>query len=149
MGNSVSPCTKGAGYLGMLSLNPWRYGPHAEPPATQLVLPWNDRGHSPPGRELRDLPTVKTGGSHAVTSRHRLYTGTPWNQLATHLVGPMPKTPQGNQWILVLTDHFTRWQEGLPFLDERVLRLLGWPKRIYTDRGTQFESELITELCRL
>ena len=89
-----------------------------------------------------------------------LSVGRPWQQVAVDLVGPMPTTPSGNKWILVLTDHFTRWQNALPLqsatapaiaqaLDQRVFTYFGLPEVIHSDRGTQFESELFTELCAL
>jgi len=75
-------------------------------------------------------------------------------------VGPMPETHRGNKWILVLTDHFTRWQDALALpdatapvvasaLDERVFCYLGLPEQIHTDQGAQFESQLMAELCLL
>ena len=93
-----------------------------------------------------------TGGTLSV--------GRPWQQVAVDLVGPMPTTPNGNKWILVLTDHFTHWQDALPLpsataatiaqaLDQRVFTYFGLPEVIHSDRGTQFESEIFTELCAL
>ena len=57
----------------------------------------------------------------------------PWQKVAVGLVGPFPVTPRVNRWVLVLTDHFTRWQDALALpdavvanaLDERVLLLPG------------------------
>ena len=87
-----------------------------------------------------------------------MHTGRPWQQLALDLVGPLPTTDRGNQWILVLTDHFSRWQDALALpdatattvattLEERVFCYFGLPEQIHTDQGTQFEGELLTELC--
>ena len=78
--------------------------------------------------------------------------------MAVDLVGPMPETSRGNRWILVLVDHFTRWQDAPAIpdatapvvaatLDERVLCYMGLPEEIHTDRRDQFESQLMTELC--
>ena len=75
-------------------------------------------------------------------------------------MGPLPETSRGNKWILVLTDHFSRWQNALALpdataptvatqLDERVFCYLGLPEQIHSDQGAQFESQLMTELCRL
>ena len=102
----------------------------------------------------------KTGGTQASTSRQRLHAGRPWQQVAIDLVGPFPETQRGNKWILVLTDHFTRWQDALPLadatapsvatiLDERVFCYLGLPEEIHSDQGVQFESTLMHELCAL
>ena len=72
----------------------------------------------------------------------------------------MPKTRRGNQWILVLTDHLTRWQDALPIpdgtaptvattLDERVFCYFGLPEQIHSDLGRQFRSQQMSELCAL
>ena len=52
---------------------------------------------------------AKAGGNHTAKSRHRLYAGRPWQKLAVDLVGPMPETKRKNKWILVISDHFSRW----------------------------------------
>ena len=104
--------------------------------------------------------SAKTGGLKEPLSRQRLYAGRPWQKVAVDLVGPLPVTPRGNRWILVLTDHFSRWQDAIALpdataptvatiLDERVFCYLGLPEQIHTDQGTQFESQLMTELCQL
>ena len=89
-----------------------------------------------------------------------LYAGYPWRQVGIDLVGPFPETARGNKWILVLTDHFSRWQDALPLvdakaetvakaLDTRVFAYLGVPEILHSDRGRQFESEVMQELCDL
>ena len=103
---------------------------------------------------------AKPGGNKPPGSRQRLYAGRPWQKVAIDLVGPLPRTKQGNQWILVLTDHFTRWQDALPLpdataptvattLDERVFCYFGLPEQIHSDLGKQFQSQLMMELCAL
>ena len=87
-----------------------------------------------------------------------MHAGRPWQQLALDLVAPLPTTDRGNQWILVLTDHFSRWQDALAIpdatamtvattLEERVFCYFGLSEQVHTDQGTQFEGELLTELC--
>ena len=81
-------------------------------------------------------------------------------KVAIDLVGPMPETSGGNRWILVLMDHFTRWQDAIALqdatapvvaaaLDERVFCYMGLPEQIHTDQGAQFKSQLMAELCQL
>ena len=88
-----------------------------------------------------------------------MYTGRPWQKVAVDQVGPLHKTPRGNKWILVVSDHFSRWQDALPLpeataptvataLDERVFSYLGLPEQLHSDQGAQFESQLMTELCQ-
>ena len=62
--------------------------------------------------------------------------------------------------VLVITDHFTRMAQAFPCRDQtakRVARVLwdryfcvfGFPERIHSDQGANFESELISELLRV
>lgn len=103
---------------------------------------------------------AKSGGTHPIGSKLRLYTGRPWQKVAVNLVGPMPMTLGGNNWLLILTDHFTRWQDAIaisngtaPIVattsDERVFCYFGLPEQIHTYQCAQFESWLMEELCRL
>ena len=62
--------------------------------------------------------------------------------------------------VLVITDHFTRYAQAFPLETQRALatvKLLwnnfilhyGFPSKIITDQGQNFESELIENLCQL
>lgn len=90
----------------------------------------------------------------------KLHAGRPWQICAVDLVGPLQETERGNNWILVLTDHFTRWSDAIAVtdakaetvaaaLDERVFAIFGMPEEIHTDQGRQFESELFGTLCKM
>ena len=102
----------------------------------------------------------KNGGVLKSNNRQHLHAGRPWQQVAVDLVGPFPETPRHNKWILVLTDHFTRWQDAIPLsdataptvatiLDERIFCYFGLPEQLHSDQGVQFESHLMDELCQL
>ena len=80
--------------------------------------------------------------------------------LSTDLVGPFPITPRGNRFILVLTDHFTKWVEIFAIPDQtaattasvilnEVIARYGAPLSIHSDRGSNYESQIFQELCRL
>ena len=55
----------------------------------------------------------------------------------------------------MLTDYFTCWQDPVALVDAtapvvaKAFCYFGLPEEIHGDRGTQFEGELITELCDL
>lgn len=66
-------------------------------------------------------------------------------------VGPLPMTVNGNKYILVMIDYFTKWAEAkavrnltaittIKFYDE-VFHRLGFPKRILSDNGSNFVAE--------
>ncbi|CAH8842890.1 unnamed protein product [Trichobilharzia szidati] len=68
------------------------------------------------------------------------------------IMGPFPQTASGNQYILVMTEHATRWVNAVAIPDQRaktvteaVIRHIvadhGVPKMILTDQGPCFESE--------
>ena len=103
---------------------------------------------------------AKSGGLQPTKGRQCMYVGRPWQKLAVDLVGPMPETRAGNRWILVITDHFTRWQDAIAVpdatapvvattLDQRVFCYFGLPEQLHSDQGAQFESQLMEELCAL
>ena len=66
----------------------------------------------------------------------------------------------GYQYVLVITDHFTRYALAIPtknttarttaeaFFNNFVVHY-GFPKRIHSDQGANFESNLIRELCSI
>ena len=38
--------------------------------------------------------------------------GNPLERIAMDILGPLPETPRGNKYILVLGDYFTKWTEA-------------------------------------
>ena len=90
----------------------------------------------------------------------RLYAGRPWQRVAIDFTGPLDETPRGNKWILVITDHFTRWCDAYPLpdataesaarvLEERLFSQFGVPEVIHSDQGKQFQGRLFQQLCAL
>jgi len=72
----------------------------------------------------------------------------------------MPTSKRGDNRIMVLTDHFTRWAYVLAISDasaftvarardQNVFCLFGLPKQIHTDQGAQFQSQLMSNLCKM
>ncbi len=86
--------------------------------------------------------------------------GHPMELWAMDILGPLPLTARGNQYILVMSDHFTKWVEAVPlanqrantvakaFVDEVVTRH-GVPRKILTDQGRNFEAELMRQVLHL
>ena len=83
----------------------------------------------------------------------------PFSRIAMDLVGPLPRTSRGHQYILVILDYATRYPEAIPLRTmatkgiARELILLfsrvGLPDEILTEQGTPFMSKIMKDLCTL
>ena len=86
--------------------------------------------------------------------------GVPMQRIAMDIVGPLPETEHQNKYILVISDYFTKWteayairnREAKTIADELVKNFIcrfGAPDYIHTNQGRNFESSLISEICKL
>lgn len=51
-----------------------------------------------------------------------------WEIVPCDVMGPYPTIPHGNQYLLVITDHFSKWVELIPLrklVRERIWRVYG------------------------
>ena len=83
----------------------------------------------------------------------------PFTKVATDIVGPPMRTKKGNRYILTLCDYSRKYPEVVPLkvIDaETVASALveifsrtGIPKEVLSDKGSNFNSALMKELCKL
>ena len=84
----------------------------------------------------------------------------PLERIAVDIMGPLPKTVNDNEYIMVVGDYFTKWTEAYALKDhtaqtvaevliEHFICRFGVPMQIHSDQGREFESNLISELCKL
>jgi len=84
----------------------------------------------------------------------RLFPATePFAALAIDLLGPLPRTPEGYEYILIICDRFTKVTRAVPpkdisalddlsaFLDTWVV-IYGIPDSVLSDDGPQFAAVL-------
>ena len=83
-----------------------------------------------------------------------------FERVAIDIMGELPLTENGNRYILVLSDYFTKWTQAFPIPNQTAatvadalvtncFSLLGIPHWLHSDQGSNFESELFQELCKL
>ena len=86
--------------------------------------------------------------------------GEPMERIQIDVLGPLPLSKNGNRFIVVVVDCFTKWSEAyaIPnqeahtiikvFVNEFVSRF-GTPLQLHTDLGTNFQSTAFRQMCDL
>ena len=91
----------------------------------------------------------------------KLYnSGSPMERVAIDVLGQLPKTNAGNQYILIAQDYFTKWPKAFAIPDQRaetvadvlvnkLFTRFGIPVELHSDQGRNFEAQTFQEVCRL
>lgn len=89
-----------------------------------------------------------------------MFASEPWQIVGIDIFGPLPVTANGNRYIIVITDHFSKFVILIPiprmdaliiakmYVDHLILKY-GTPEKLLSDRGKQFTSELLRKLNEL
>ena len=89
-----------------------------------------------------------------------LVTSYPLQLVAMDIVGPFPESVAGNSYILVVADYFTRYVEAYAIPNQEAVTVVNKlveefffrfspPDQLHSDQGRNFESAIITEVCKL
>ena len=84
--------------------------------------------------------------------------GAPMEQIALEILAPLPVTLQGSEYILVISDYFTKWTECYVFSNQEATTVadklvnefisqFGVPRQLHSDQATNFESNVMAEIC--
>ena len=83
----------------------------------------------------------------------------PWQVISVDIVGPLPVTTRGNQYLLTITDIFSKYGEAIPLRDatttnisdaiiEHIICRHGLPEVMVSDRGGPFISDLARSIYK-
>ncbi len=83
-----------------------------------------------------------------------------FSRLHMDFLGPLKKTKEGYQYILLVVDSYTKWCEAFALktadatevanvLYHQIICRYGAPDTLVSDRGQQFISKLVKELCKI
>ncbi|XP_046399957.1 uncharacterized protein LOC124166472 [Ischnura elegans] len=84
----------------------------------------------------------------------------PFERTSMDIVGPLPRSEKNNRYILTFQDAFSKYPEAFPLPDQKtetvarafvegVIVRHGAPRQLLTDRGANFTSALMREVCRI
>ncbi|XP_072023286.1 uncharacterized protein [Amphiura filiformis] len=84
----------------------------------------------------------------------------PFERVSVDILGPLPISTSGSRYVLCFTDHCTRWPILVPIKNmdastvahcfyKEVICNHGCPRFLLSDRGTNFLSKLMLEVCRI
>ena len=76
------------------------------------------------------------------------------------ILGPLPLTPRGNRYVLLVTDCFTKWMESYAIPNQEAATVaeklvsefvcrFGVPHELHSHQGTNFEFKIMAEVCKL
>lgn len=82
----------------------------------------------------------------------------PWEMISTDLMGPLPRSMKGHQYICVITDYFSKYSLLFPLrtsntetvcrvIEEGVFLVYGVPRIIICDNGPQYRSRQFQSLA--
>ena len=83
----------------------------------------------------------------------------PFQLISADIIGPLPRSSSGNAYVLLVVDQLTRYAEAFALPDQKaktIARALvdgvfakhGIPDKLLTDRGKNFTSVLLKEVCQ-
>lgn len=104
--------------------------------------------------------TKKNWGKKRRSTLKQNVVDAPMECLAMDILGLLLLNPRGNKFILVVTDYFTKWTESYPILNQEASTVaeklvgeficrFGVPREIHSDPGTNCESKVMSEVCKL
>ncbi|GFW29147.1 retrovirus-related Pol polyprotein from transposon 412 [Trichonephila clavipes] len=102
----------------------------------------------------------RKGPRKRTRGRLQLYNvGAPFERIAFDILGPLPRSSEGNNNILVVMDYFTKWPEAYPIPDQEAstvayVLVQHWISRfgvlqLHSDQGRNFDSTVSKRLCEI
>ena len=84
--------------------------------------------------------------------------GEPMERIQLDVVGPLPLSKNGNRFILVAVDCFTKWMEAYAIPNQEATLIIkvfvnefvccwGTPLQLHTDLGSNFRSKAFRQMC--
>ena len=110
-------------------------------------------------KECDPCARVKPGPGLGKSPLHQFRVNEVMRCVAVDIFGPLPLSENGNEYIIVLGDYFSKWidawavpnHKAQTVADKLVVEFFtkfGCPTQIHTDQGREFQSELFRLVCQ-
>lgn len=110
-------------------------------------------------KQCPECTLVSSGGRKYQPHLHPIPVQRPFQILGVDIM-ELPRTKQGNRYVVVFQDFFTKWPLVFPVPDQKASRLAkllveevipfcGVPEGLLSDRGTNLLSHLMLDVCKL
>ncbi|GFY21014.1 hypothetical protein TNCV_3990581 [Trichonephila clavipes] len=108
-----------------------------------------------------DPCAARKGPRKRTRGRLQLYNvGASFERIAFDILGPLPRSSDGINNILVVMDYFTKWPEAYPIPDQEAstvaevlvqhwISRFGVPLQLHSDQGRNFDSAVCKRLCEI
>eukprot|EP00731_Ephydatia_muelleri_P004623 Em0002g799a len=95
-----------------------------------------------------------------VPELHPIPVKSPWYMIGIDFIGPIsPPGEDGSQYILIISDYFTKWVEAIPTPDKtattvanclfKIFMRMGLPRVMLSDNGSEFCNKLNDKLAEI
>ncbi|GFW99443.1 retrovirus-related Pol polyprotein from transposon 412 [Trichonephila clavipes] len=108
-----------------------------------------------------DPCAARKGSRKRTKKRLQLYNvGALLERIVFKILGPLPRSSDGNNNILFVKDYFTKWPEAYPIPDQEAstvaevlvqhwISRFGVPLQLHSDQGRNFDSAVCKRLCEI
>ena len=107
-----------------------------------------------PCAEVNDPSKLPTAPLINIKSGH------PLQRVAIDIVGPTPRSSSGHEWLLVVSDHFTKFAQAFPVRNtsavtlakkvmDEYIRRFGCFQSLHSDQGANVDGAVFKGLCDL
>ena len=111
-------------------------------------------------RTCEACATRKTAPKKNRSALQTIQAGYPMQVVGVDIMGPLPESENGNLYVLVASDYFTKWVEVYAIPNQEVITVakkltdemfcrFSPPEQLHSDQGRQFESELMKKICKI
>ena len=110
-------------------------------------------------KECDACARVKPGPGLGKSPLHQFRVNEVMRCVAIDIFGPLPLSENGNEYIIVLGDYYSKWVDAWAVPNHRAQTVadklvvefftkFGCPTQIHTDQGREFQSELFRLVCQ-